>query len=192
MSTMAGIQWDRFCGEESTRFAISAPYVRDGMKYATDTCILIWVPTDEPNTETDKRFPMVDKFIHLHGTVTSWTTWPEVAVCSKCHGLEDTETTCDECIGLGTRTCDMGHEHDCDECDGTGKVLGWCGACRDIRSAEQFPCGNATIKIAKYLARKISALPGPIEWGTCGRLDHPLCFTFGENGKGVVMGMDDK
>ena len=35
---------------------------------------------------------------------------------------DETLVKCSECYGRGYDTCDLGHEHDCEECDGEGKV----------------------------------------------------------------------
>lgn len=35
--------------------------------------------------------------------------------------VED-EKDCDECDGYGTEECDLGHEHNCEACGGSGKV----------------------------------------------------------------------
>jgi DnaJ-class molecular chaperone len=32
------------------------------------------------------------------------------------------EVECETCDGTGSETCDFGHDHDCDDCDGSGFV----------------------------------------------------------------------
>ena len=32
------------------------------------------------------------------------------------------EGECPDCQGYGYQECDLGHEHDCEECNGTGKI----------------------------------------------------------------------
>ncbi len=34
----------------------------------------------------------------------------------------ETRIKCQECYGKGYETCDLGHDHDCETCDGEGKV----------------------------------------------------------------------
>lgn len=35
---------------------------------------------------------------------------------------EETLIKCPDCYGRGYDTCDLGHDHDCEHCDGEGKV----------------------------------------------------------------------
>jgi DnaJ-class molecular chaperone len=36
--------------------------------------------------------------------------------------LEENDEDCDECEGRGIHECDCGDQHDCPDCDGSGKV----------------------------------------------------------------------
>jgi hypothetical protein len=54
---------------------------------------------------------------HLH---KDWVASQHLAT----HGIpQSKERSCFACDGDGYHECDMGHSHDCGNCDGTGKIV---------------------------------------------------------------------
>ncbi len=70
----------------------------------------------------------------------SWTS-PDapMTTCALCKGSG--KVTCEECDGKGIVECNLGHEHDCEECD-EGKWT--CEACDDNGETED---ENAIVEI---------------------------------------------
>lgn len=116
-----------FCLEWENKRMMHVPFVRDGFRCATDSRILIAIPTDEP--ETDANTVDVRKVIDRESLIANFRQWPaEFNVCPDCGSVADDEpklvqTRCDECGGLGVVECDYWHDHDCEDCDGTGRVM---------------------------------------------------------------------
>lgn len=165
---MLNIELQTFCSEDDCRESIMTPFVRNGWKYATDGRIMVRVKTDEPDdsNEPHKR-PNAAKLF-------------EVFDVSKLDAVDLPELTgvttqkCRYCNGNGVQTCSLGHDHDCDECDGTGEVEEWpsqdIGACRFSE---------------RYLS-KIITLPGLKFYPTSA--ENPALFTF-DGGEGILAQM---
>lgn len=209
------IDWAQFCKLDSHRFAIGEPCVRDGNRYATDTRVLIAVPTDEPATDMTGRgrFPKTEFILDQMRYVETWQTWPGVfecsacgghpniqhagGVCPKCNGKEAKK--CLTCHGDGIVECNLGHEHDCDDCDGEGEK-DWCEECDGEGVVEPYvtecqSCGVETMniggrKIALRYVAAIGHLPGPVVYGIVPRTtdDQTVFFKFSSGGRGAVIG----
>jgi hypothetical protein len=84
---------------------------------------------------------------------------------------------CGECSGFGWRECNMGHEHDCDNCDGDGKIMDECE-----EASQRTQVGDKAIK--RRYAWIISQMPAVVIG------NHPttdaIAFRFSE-GCGLVM-----
>lgn len=52
-------------------------------------------------------------------------------ICPECHGKGRDKVRCTECRGAGELECDLGHLHDCEECDGSGYAGSACPRCKD-------------------------------------------------------------
>lgn len=92
----------------------------------------------------------------------------------------EAKVECDTCDGSGEVTCDMGHDHDCDDCDG--------GECID-----EVPEARELVQIGdREFARKyiwiLSQLPGLELYGASA--DHMLGFTF-TGGRGCLAGFSE-
>lgn len=84
---------------------------------------------------------------------------------------------CGPCGGDGYQECDMGHDHDCDDCDGKGEFLQDC----DEAKEDVEILGHC---FARRYVWAIGQLPGV---KMCPEVrNEMLCFTF-EGGKGVLM-----
>jgi len=160
---------------ESSRFAMDKPCVRNGFKYATDSRAVIRVPTDEPDTDTgDKKFPDAAAIYDKYESIVCDQIWPEsFPDCPTCgqSGYE-THYECIVCHGEGTQECDLGHDHECEECDGEGctpyrvhkddkevKVNCESKSCRIVFANDMFN---------RRLIMKANSLPRPIKWASCG------------------------
>jgi len=107
------------CGDDSGRHTLSNPWVRDGVRYATDGRILVWQKCNEPDTP-DINPPNAELLIRdLVGkgkhesepvTIPEFDFPPLMKTCDNCNG----RGLCDKC------ECET--EHECGACDGSGEV----------------------------------------------------------------------
>lgn len=157
-----------FCSINECRMGIMTPFAFNGWKYATDGRVCVRVKTDEPDDsgEPHKR-PDASKLFagfNVEGLQPFDIPPPKGLATNRCR----------YCNGNGVRTCDLGHDHDCDECDGTGEVEEWpsqdIGACRFSE---------------RYLS-KIITLPGLKFYPTSA--ENPALFTF-DGGEGTLAQM---
>lgn len=123
MSTITQIDMQPFCNndpDQSKRYILSTPWRAGGFIYATDARRIARIPDDGRELpEQEGRRPntigMFEKF-----TPGEFAPLPCVPEChceigSKVEG-------CKNCWGTGEVTCNLDHEHDCDDCNGKGKV----------------------------------------------------------------------
>jgi len=103
-------------------------YVIGGYRYATDTKILARVKCDEADT------PPPDKGQYLPADAVIKETWfPLIEAktlpiikpiimepCNQCAG-SGYIVACPECDGEGELRCDLGHDHECEDCNGSGR-----------------------------------------------------------------------
>lgn len=70
------IPWDLFCDIDAFKWDLARPFVKSGVKFATDSKIMIWSPTDEADTEG--RLPNAKGLVdQLLADDASWSPWPE-------------------------------------------------------------------------------------------------------------------
>lgn len=187
MKTETEIDLNQFCQTyESLRFAMDKPFVKNGCKYATDARIIIRVPTDEPDTDIgEKKFPNSEHIYAKYEAVVCDQEWPEsFPDCPTCGQLGYvTRFECPICDGTGYQECDLGHEHDCDECQGNGWTRGRVGKTdKEIHVTHNGIECDVYIgdeRFARELIAKVSALPKPIKWGSCGK-GEPMKVTAGD------------
>ena len=172
------IRADEFCSDD-TRVP-DLPFVRDdpAIGYATDTCIAIRFEARLYSGEWysgDRRKPKIDEVLHPCESITDRFPLPELPACAACGGRGEITSTCPECGGSGNVICDLDHEHDCDNCDGTGDATDRC--CK-------VKIGNREI-VRKY-ANKLALLPN-LMWGV--ESDNPkgAVFFWFDGGCGAVM-----
>lgn len=145
--------WSGFCDVEYE--VMETPFVKNGWKCATDGRIAIRVKTDEqdtPRPEGRRRdFPNVAGAFELaamkHQTAI---LLPDITECPECQGkfLSEAVVQCDECGGTGETECfHCGHDMDCEECDGSGKVT------------DEVECETCTARYKVALSEKISLAP---------------------------------
>lgn len=126
---------------DPNHFAISAPFNAeiDGQpcRIASDGAALLVVFGDYPQPDlalSDRVRGVIKARAEQTMTagreaVIAWAGSAHRDLCSKCDLGMVSPTKCLECNGVGWRECDLGHEHDCEECE-EGLVGEVCAACK--------------------------------------------------------------
>lgn len=192
MSTTINLQ--AWCGD-SNRFDLSKPFVLRGFLYATDGRRIIRIPSGEPDTVTDKRFPLAyEIFSPMPSNASLYQPWPEANYsecereCLECKGKGRINThPCTYCEGEGEVECETcHHETECVHCDGTGECNGSrCKACNGkkvVLRPWQQKIGEAWIDADFDMA--VRELPNPAWW--CKDADSPVFIRF-DGGEAIVM-----
>ena len=99
------------------------PWVSDGHVYATDGRIIVRVPITGIDPEIVDRLRPQDgqKFPRDPGSIFPVNGPHEPEPVPLPAESPDEYETCDKCGGDGRAECDLGHVHDCPECDGAGQ-----------------------------------------------------------------------
>lgn len=181
-----------FCCQHLER--IMKPFVMGGKRYATDARICIEVDatgeSDTPLTGS-KRVDPPDAhkaFADTWDEENTFRPWPaESHIIGKVDCPECENVTCKDCDGEGFQVCDLGHEHDCDTCDGDGEIRNRKCICKGTGQVT----GPARQWVAKQQIdikydRLIRALPA-VEWSANGGA---ILFRF-DGGRGIVMTFSD-
>lgn len=200
MAALAESLLRSFCaGAHDWRVYLHEPITRHGFTYATDGHVLVRVPAD--GREQTANFPPIDldKPLRPHCKVFAPLVLPprpELPPCDGCAGTGEV-AACRHCEGEGVSECDMGHEHDCDRCEGRGTVAGAGLECQHCRGAKvrkvartqaDVDAVEVTIGTARFdwfLLERVMALPG-IEFGIPDGDGEPCPFRF-DGGIGSVM-----
>lgn len=108
------------CAKEESHYSITTPFWWKDWICATDGVVCLRLPrssvTGEYTTPPENKYPPLDMLAWDDAYEAEPLPLPQDSV------LENTTTECDHCFN-GFRECDMGHEHECPECDGTGDVV---------------------------------------------------------------------
>lgn len=169
------------------------PFWKDGVLTITDGGMLVTIDCEEPEQEFRcSRFrdgtwhqpdnilrntPDIIEILQFIGD-PSGTPIPKVdGPPQKANSRWEVTIPCDRCDGSGHRECNMGHDHECDECDGERTVE---EVCREAREP---------IEIAgKYLQRRyvwtLLRIPGV---SLCDSLNEDMVTAKHECGVAVVM-----
>lgn len=187
-----------------------APFSRGDYSYATNGHIAVRVARRDDIAENEKAPKAENAFARAATQLGDRNGASSIAMlptaptksCMKCRGFGKI-VNCLECEGKGYRECDLGHEHDCEECDGdgvfsarhemdasTGLRCERCGGTGTIPEIDEgrgvyivFP-GEHCVQF-RYLLL-ISELPG-VRWRLHGRSkEDPIPFWF-EGGEGLPM-----
>lgn len=127
--------------------------------YATnDGRIAVAVPHgDAPYSETTRRVVNVEAVLGRAANVSEWIPLPDFPLCEKCGGSGIVAACCRTCRGLGEHTCDCGHFHACQECDGKCEFVQDCGCYVEF----------ARHRVATRYANLIRTLRD-VQWGVVG------------------------
>jgi hypothetical protein len=104
----------KFCADDDSRLIeLREPFTRGAYTYATNGEIAVRVPAIEGVAELPPK--MLPKLEELFSD--SNETWQKFAFT---HAPSDVE--CNICHGYCEHECNCGHIHECDNCNGKGKV----------------------------------------------------------------------
>lgn len=174
-----------FCYPDGdARYAIREPFVRKGVKYATDGRMLVAVPSpDEPNSPDQSptgsriKYPNCAEIFVGFDTVKSWHEFPSPSSCRECNGVGRLE--CPKCHGHGQHKCTCGCEHECEWCDEKDNMA----VCKC-----NLPFGK--YRVATWIANRTRVLPN-VRWGI--PIDHKqpgIIFLQFDGGYGAMMPLD--
>ena len=113
-----------FVSDNDGREVLRTPFKQDGRYCATDAHSMIYMPVetaDLPFEERDK--PNATKIIIQYdkrdkNDVINVVDFERQLVPYMIPATKD----CDACGGEGSDTCNLGHDHDCEPCEGMGSV----------------------------------------------------------------------
>jgi hypothetical protein len=108
----------RFCGTRDFRDYLNAPFSLGEWTYACDGIIAVRIPRIDAVAERELPKSML-KLLPNYFTkeFSEWVPVPTVTIRPY--------ENCDICYGTTEIECNLGHIHDCDACEGTGKQLGY-------------------------------------------------------------------
>lgn len=169
---------ESICGRDG-RDSTARPYLVtvDGSPWrgATDGRRLLMLAGADDECRDTEPAPSEINRIFVAPPTPAWTTSREAlcqwagtddGICPHCHGRGGaSENRCPECEGDGELECDLGHTHDCDECDGTGWVDGPCPECKGRLGRRAMPGWLSPLGVLvnrALLAGVVSRLPGDI------------------------------
>jgi hypothetical protein len=198
----------KFCENDRYRPYLSNPFSLGDFTYATDGKVAVRVPRLEGIGEVEDAPASIETTFanNLKGfeQAAPVPNPPHVTniICKACKGRQKV-TICSECEGEGYRECDLGHEHDCEDCDGNG-VIGdrsgesavECPECEGVGRLPNLPQGLSTGVIVndktcvglRYL-RRIATLPA-VKWSLNHRKESSETIPFWfDGGEGILMPM---
>lgn len=178
-----------FCDDWAPGYALSRPWRVGDTIYATDSRVAVAVQPelwdgDLADLSDGKKRPKVDDVLAPCLAIQEWNDMPPIPPCAKCSSTGIAKATCSECMGLGRVMCNLGHEHDCTDCDDEGLVEYPCPAC-----PMQFVVGNRDIT-AKIL-RKMAALPG-VKWAAESDDCNEVLFVKFDGGYGAMLPLEQE
>jgi hypothetical protein len=161
---------EKFCSGD-LRQALRKPWSKNGKTFATDGKIFIAVDIDLGYPmDTNDHYP--ERIIPDRDAMVRQAEIPEVApnleACWHCSGAgKVSKEPCEECDGEGDVECDMGHTHECVDCNGTGidpdSEEGQCPECNGTGNVEnmKYPMDLGGIFFSAFYLRLVKSLPGP-------------------------------
>lgn len=157
------IDFKPFLGEKTTRRDMSLPRIQRGLLVACDGRLAIALQEFDysgPFPE-DMDKPDVIGVLSPCETLAEWRDMPHVDQCDKCGNtgyLPLTKVCCGECRGEGEVTCNYDHDHECPDCEGSGKV----------DETPECECRKLKVKFgakdcAKHYSARFAKLPN-VQW----------------------------
>jgi hypothetical protein len=107
-----------FCATGDIRYYLNAPFSLGEWTYACNGFLAVRIPRVDTVAEVEVPKNMLKSLSELFAKEFSdWVPVPAVTIrpdvnCEMCHGTAELE-------------CNLGHTHDCDACEGTGKESGY-------------------------------------------------------------------
>lgn len=165
----------RFCGDKESRYALTAPWIRDGWRYATDGRLCVRMPAEGLQDTAAVYIPPAGEVFAINFEPYAdkcRKPWPDLMQIVMYDG------TCPQCDGFGELGCSECFKRTCLTCHG-----------KKTTKQEHFAhVGNHAVR--PVYARKIADLPG-VRWAAGIASNKPLPFVFDGGGQGLVMGMPD-
>lgn len=201
---MSDVDLKEFCAAGEWRSYLEQPFSIGEFTYATNGHMALRVPR-RADVGSVKNAPesIAGMFEKVEGKEAGARPLPNIpdvpmSVCRDCRGGGKV-TSCRECGGEGELECDLGHDHECGDCDGRGffpalgredSAIRPCPKCYGGGRVPEhgwdtpviFPEGVA---ISIRYARKIAKLPG-IRVNSAETYGGPLPFWF-DGGAGLLM-----
>lgn len=207
---MSEIDLKKFCENDQCRPYLNNPFSIGDFTYASDGRIAVRTPRLEGVGEVDGAPDTIIKVFTENLTAFDQAKPvpkpPQVAnlPCKACRRTGKV-TPCETCGGEGYQECDLGHDHDCEDCDGNGVIAVHpgdekdgieCSECDGLGRFPDAPQGLRTgviidgkVIVGLGYLRKLADLPS-VKWS----IDHrtypeaPIPFWF-DGGEGVLMPM---
>lgn len=207
---MITIDLKKFCENDRCRPYLNNPFSIGDFTYASDGRIAVRVPRLESVGEVegapDTILKVFTENLIAFDQATLVPKPPQVAdlSCKACKRTGKV-TLCETCGGEGYQECDLGHDHDCEDCDGNGVIAVHpggekdgieCPECDGLGKIPDTPQGLGTgviidgkVGVGLGYLRKLADLP-LVRWS----LDHrtypeaPIPFWF-DGGEGILMPM---
>lgn len=131
-----------FTDPDACRYGLQHQWIENGWRMATDGRVAVRIKTGEPDFKPtdDEGRPL--KFPNMESIFKQWESHFESQLafnpmeqqqCGVCDTTGRMSRICEECDGDGRVTCHTcEHEHECDNCDGTGDAVVPCESCKNI------------------------------------------------------------
>lgn len=196
----------KFCSLDPTRVVLNQPFTWGPWTYATDGRILVRVPARGDEPAPLQGCPTAD---NVEGLLNNAQPMPEPVTlrlpeklwedlpCPICKG-KGKASACPTCEGSGEVTCsECNHEHDCDDCHGSGLQVGGEKACEECNGGglefKPIPVKVGETAFAGHYLAKIVELPGVRFHLSVSSGKLAACFYFdapGGEGRGILMPMN--
>lgn len=160
-----------FVSQDETREGIMSPFWKNGYAYATDGRIAVRMRCEQnPWPDDDIQRPNAEAIFVGFTTIGEPFNPPSYVAAI---------TTCQSCLGLGERCCDMGHYHPCDFCE-DGREYSW----------PEFEF-NGRVFYGEHLT-KLATLPGARVWVDSAQDNSKPCYVTWKHGDGFIMSIKKK
>jgi hypothetical protein len=108
----------KFCSDRDIRTYLNTPFSIGDWTYTSDGCIAARIQRVDSVPEVKLPERMTQTLPALFAKeFSNWVPVPVVTI--------QPDVECEECHGTMEVECNLGHIHDCEDCDGTGKQSGY-------------------------------------------------------------------
>lgn len=186
-----------FCDPFQTRYALEKPWIKNGVEYATDGRIAVYLDaTNQPNTiEDNRRYPNVKEVIDPFEP-EKWFPFPDPGELWRLSDQDsDIGGTCHWCLGFG-RICwneIVATTECCEACDGSGHISGQKMREESYNFGTEIKFPN--VRVSRHYIERVRVFAPAAEFGEVksAKKGQPdlLRFRF-EGGQGSIAGMHAK
>ena len=188
------IDLQAFCGTDA-RYQLHKPTTIGDFTYASNGSVMARVPridsipnnTDAAHINFEAIIPPDNGLAYVRVELPPEPIWP---TCERCEGDGKCQE-CKGCGGTGEQECDMGHMHDCRDCEGYGCQSGGTEDCANCKGSglvrDYYPVDIGDMRLNWIYLSMLAELPGveiqpPLAQGA------PCRFRFG-GGVGAIAQM---